>query len=785
MDPGIGSAPAGSVGESQGDGASESGMLDITDLMTECATELTMKEPFLCNKHSFLLQDAMAATQLMDRKMDSCEIPAKLAAPMSHTKKEYLFPRPAPESLSDPFVPLPWKDLSLAQTSIIVTHQLIRLQAMFSGASVGESIFTCLFAQRPLLMEMQQYFSNLCQNNDTAILDLDEELKMLAEKSSADPTVCAQFALFASSCCLLEIAQVFRSVVINADIYEEEDFVCNTHDLLFFAQDKITLRRHLDCVVETLKEMGDGVHVQRLRLALTFLNGLHFFLSSMGKLKRENIAATIESMSVLAKSLKTGLESIAQLVEVEGKAIMPSDEEDALVAQVFDSYVNRAEFGNTPVRKVSFLSPKESLSKLATVMDELDWSVCGLLTHGTSLAKIDRLLRRCSSVNILSRSLIVLNLYFDDLLLGQHQLQSLIVIQMQQLEHVPVELLQAPYAIAFLNRLAKPIYDTLKLNLSSRHRQRAYIEAALLREWTALQGDANIVDIQYRQEKNLDNNTPPFFGHYVLAVLLRLMDQHLTCGIEVGLFHGHDEICASFWYRDFLLAAVAQNLSLMRRGKEFYQKMATDAEKPPEPVQSRAKGKKKNNRNRSSNSGNASNKAPIIKPTLEEVEDSLELKLVEGKRLMSKGIVRFVVAIRKAGFFKFPDYDFTSRQAIFENRFAVFASVRHPPALSYQDYLDGSDSTGVTVKDLCMAATEAFKSCRQLVEALLREIGQCSLPYAPVQEQEARSLLKVCVGNSVYVLKLLQLATSEDQPDKVRVDFDYDAHKEFCILKIS
>mmetsp|Transcript_18874 Transcript_18874/g.44101 ORF Transcript_18874/g.44101 Transcript_18874/m.44101 type:complete len:151 (-) Transcript_18874:1949-2401(-) len=125
-----------------------SDMVDITDLITSCASSLTMAEPFMCRKDSFLLQDAMAATQLMDRKMDSCELPAKVAAPMSNTKKEVLFPRPCPESLSDPFGPLPWSDLTLAQTSIIVTQQLVRLQAMFSGASVGESVFTCLYAQK-------------------------------------------------------------------------------------------------------------------------------------------------------------------------------------------------------------------------------------------------------------------------------------------------------------------------------------------------------------------------------------------------------------------------------------------------------------------------------------------------------------------------------------------------------------------------------------------------------------------------------------------------------------
>mmetsp|Transcript_18875 Transcript_18875/g.44104 ORF Transcript_18875/g.44104 Transcript_18875/m.44104 type:complete len:772 (-) Transcript_18875:85-2400(-) len=754
-----------------------SDMVDITDLITSCASSLTMAEPFMCRKDSFLLQDAMAATQLMDRKMDSCELPAKVAAPMSNTKKEVLFPRPCPESLSDPFGPLPWSDLTLAQTSIIVTQQLVRLQAMFSGASVGESVFTCLYAQKSILCEMEQYFEAMA-SSERGETSLQNRLTILKENISSSTCVCAQFALFTASCALIEITEVFRSIVINADIYEEEDFVSNTHDIPFFTHDKKILQRYLDIAVEILGQHEPGNNIKPLCISLTYLNGLLFFCSTMGKLRREDIVKTVDSMRNLTGTLATGLKSLQKLhdpSDIEYKPLLSQKEEEELVIQVFDSYVNRPLFGNTPVRKVSFLSTKESIGKLTEITSELDFSVCGLLAHGSSMARIERMLRRFSSLNVLSRSLIVLNLFFDELLLGQHALQPLIVSHMRQWEHVPADLIQDPHALAFLSRLAKPVYDILKLQASSRNRQRAYMEASMLREWTSLQNEANLVDVNYRREHSLDNSTPPYFGHYVLAVLLRLMDQHLSCGIEVGLFCGHDEICSAFWYRDFLLAALNQNLNLMRRGREMYKALVA-----AKPTETKGKGGKKRN-SKSSKANGTAGKAK--QRTLEELEDALELQVLEAKRMLCRGIVRFIVAVRQAGYFEIPDYEFTSRQTIFENRFSVFESIRHPPPLTFQDYLEGSDGSNISVEEMCQSATEVFKTCRALIESVLNDIGSVNATFAPVQEMEARSLLRVCVGNSVYLMKLNQLAAGGDTGKQVKFEFDFEAHKEFCIVK--
>ena len=59
-----------------------------------------------------------------------------------------------------------------------------------------------------------------------------------------------------------------------------------------------------------------------------------------------------------------------------------------------------------------------------------------------------------------------------------------VVLQhMKQLQHMPETLVKNEHAVVFLNRLAKPVYDLLKLRASNRNRQRIYIEAVMFQDY--------------------------------------------------------------------------------------------------------------------------------------------------------------------------------------------------------------------------------------------------------------------------------------------------------------
>ena len=145
------------------------------------------------------------------------------------------------------------------------------------------------------------------------------------------------------------------------------------------------------------------------------------------------------------------------LVGLDGR-LQPFNEEpelNALLSASFDPFVNRRLLGNAPVRKACFRRPSDVMTSVSEVADELDWGVCNVILHGNTFGRITRMLennslRGCGGVvppkkddesssskdglqietpvgmNILSRSLVVLNLYFDDKLLGQYDFTQIL-----------------------------------------------------------------------------------------------------------------------------------------------------------------------------------------------------------------------------------------------------------------------------------------------------------------------------------------------------------------------
>lgn len=449
----------------------------------------------------------------------------------------------------------------------------------------------------------------------------------------------------------------------------------------------------------------------------------------------------------------------------------------ATLHQSFDSYVNRPLVGNAPVRKVFFRDRKEAISMLRTIAFELEWAVCDFVLQGSSLGRIQRMLDRLTrnNANILSRSLIILNLYFDEKILGQYPIRQLILGHMRQWTYIPESLIANEHSQSFLSRLAKPIYDTLKLRTLNKNRQRAYIEVVMLPDWTSLQNEANLVDMHFRQLNNLDSNTPPHFSQYVLTLVIRLMERYVTSGIEQGLFYSHDELSHAYWYRDFLLSALMNNLSLMKQAK------AVAADNSKQMVRNHSKGgrgKKKNQKHKAN--GNVE-----VKVTPEDKEDDQELTVLGLKRNLCRGTIRFLAALRQAGILKESVYEFTSVERIFVERFQAFNVIRQPPPLTFQHYADGSDFSRVQPSDLLKTTTEWFQSCKKTVEQLLSSSTSINSVYSAMPEAELRLLLKICVGNSVYLMKLRQVVQNEESESRASVDTDFSVHDQFCMIKLS
>ena len=261
----------------------EDELVDITHIVEEGAASMTLADPFLCNPLTFSLHDAMAASQLADRKMDCCEIPLPLIAPygteIADQKDRLIFPRPAPTGLDGTFTPLKWETLTPADSTFVALGILVRLQSLLGGASVGESTFTCLYAHSPVLRDMRD---RLFPDPDRSLSQRMERL-MTAKELPPEGTP-AQIVVFASALALVETTEIVRSIIQNADIYEEEDFVANTNDIPFYTEGKdVNSLRVLEMALDATKQIPESEAdlAEAIGMMLGFQSGFLATISSM------------------------------------------------------------------------------------------------------------------------------------------------------------------------------------------------------------------------------------------------------------------------------------------------------------------------------------------------------------------------------------------------------------------------------------------------------------------------------------------------------------------------
>ena len=197
------------------------------------------------------------------------------------------------------------------------------------------------------------------------------------------------------------------------------------------------------------------------------------------------------------------------------------------------------------------------------------------------------------------------------------------------------------------------------------------------------------------------------------------------------------------------------------------------------------RGKKKHSKNKQNGKQNKL-EVPL---SPEDVEDNYELKILSLKRNLCRKTIQFLAALVQAGILNAKSFEFTSLERIFDKRFEIFQSIRQPPPLSYAHYLEGNDFSRVPALDLIQSVSEGFQYCRAAIDQILKDSWSPSPPkleakYAFMAEAELRSLLKVCIGNSVYVQKLRQLVEA-GEASSANVTFDFDSHCEFCIIKVT
>ena len=779
-------------------------MADISLILEDTASLLDFESSMLHTK-TFTLQDSMAALEIMDEKMDCCEVLSRKESTTtphreaesegkdkSHEKKNErkIFPRPAPTGLDDEVDPLPWNELTMEDAVFIITENLIRLESFLTdGSSIVESTFTCLYAHKSIMenMKIELEPSSLTE-------------QMQAIMTTTKKGTLPQHIVYASTLMLIELTELFREVILNADIYEEEDFTVSTYNFKLFddrdnasvmkvGQDVLDMMK-IEVSLEDQHSKASPEVLKCIDLVLNFELDLISVITSMTRLSGKFIRQEIQNSQAIIKSAVENTSQISALIKELKKEQKESTR--IIIKRAFDSNVNRPLVGNAPLRKITFKEADESISILKNIVSELDQIVCNILLKANTLGRIRYMMREVSarSANILARSLLVLNLYFDDKIFGQYLLPDLIASHLKQLSGIPAQAISnTTGARAFLNRLCKPVYDTLKVLALNQNRQRSYIDV-MLADWSALREEAYIVDMTYHQEIRETQDLQPYFSLYVLVVTIELMDNFASLGVKLKLICNEEELGVTYWYRDFLTSSLLSQMNSMRQGKnaakllessERMRKVNSDNNHSSKKPHKAGKKKGKSKKNTSQNNGGINAAGSIS--TTEDSEDDFDFMLFNVKRSLSRGLVRFFAAVRQAGIISEKQYEFTTNKRIFEKRFEVFSGIQQPPPLSYDDYIKGSDFSKVTQKDLLASTVDSFRLSKSIIDRLLAQIPLLDPDYLPAKEEELRELAKVCIGNSIYLQRLIQIIHDKEE-SRARIQIDTTTNSEFCTIMI-
>ena len=386
---------------------------------------------------------------------------------------------------------------------------------------------------------------------------------------------------------------------------------------------------------------------------------------------------------------------------------------------------------------------------------------------------------------------------------------------MMQLSAVPQAMIEI--SSAWLARLAKPLYNTLKALCLDRHRERTFTETVIFPAFSTLQHDAAGVDSLFQEAHGLDpNKTPAYATNYVIVQTLRLMERHVGLGIELGLYPHWYDLSQAFWYRDFLLTALVnvqnsiEKERMERKVLEFQVQFEHEEEERIAQLEQQstqkkgAGGKKKKGKKQKGpvsmpkTTSHAAIIEAISKISPELFEDRIHYTTTTLHRSLCRGMVRLIAAAKQSGVLKDPPPSvtiFTTHKMRFEKRFEDYCALPQPPHLSYDDYASGSDFSAVNNRDLIAAASDSFRSAKSAVDRLLEVIlpndtTTASITenrtnddlFIPIRRAEIMALAKVCVSNSLFLLKLETASNGQSQNEKASLAFN--AHTGYCTVSI-
>ncbi|ETM34217.1 hypothetical protein L914_18662 [Phytophthora nicotianae] len=802
---------------------------DVTQLMSAAAKELKVGQ--LVHEDDFKLFDSMSALELMDPKMDSGMLvngvpPQSISARLENgsVSLEFSSPRDVLATLDELFC---------CETGWL------------NGLPLAQSLLTSVYMHRDPLNALCAQLVTPLESLVSADADVRNVLNDNVGNSAKDSLLLVMCSMVLGT---LKTSDLVRDAALRADIYEEEDFspgngfdvgvlapisVEAIDTLLQVTQERleVLLSQHKASSSkksskkkqgkkssasatgnnETAAASGYELLYPNVRVGAMLCEAL----IRRVRLRRE-LLATYAGLGLAEGALnlqqaREGFHRAYELVQGMSTERLELDPECFSGKSFgFDPSISRLLLSGTPPRDVKMPSIDEALEQMKKVLEEMvvgcsppEWRCMEDLR--IFLVEFSR-----QQPTIVARSYVLLFLYADSKIYAKYNFMDWLSASMV-MNGVPSVLLSTQEGVLYSSRCIETVYESLKVYLHNRSRQRARIEY-LLDEWSILQAEATAVDERFTTEMNIPKAAyPRYFTAWSLEESVQLMLQYVVLGLELELY-SPSEFGTIYWYLDYLEGSRLQNLNVtwtfVEKMKEImptaHRHGSPATEKPkeenhvPSPAETssgksskKSKTKHKKHNNNTSNTEASEPARELADPT--KARFLREIKYTELLRSLMRAYFQLFNALEREGLVQAKTPAYSTFAIRFQHRFAAFQKLHYPAALTYEDFSQNSDFSPYEVELIYKSAEECFKTARSHAEALLSdEEGVNTIVtnggVGIVRGFELQSLLKVSISNCVRLAQRSQNAggkskkTTASKDSKNQMEFDFSIHPHFPVV---
>ncbi|RLN49770.1 hypothetical protein BBJ28_00014631 [Nothophytophthora sp. Chile5] len=722
----------------------------------------------------FNLFDSMSALELMDPKMDSGMLVN--GAP----------PQSIADRLADGRVPL---EFSSARDVLGTLDELFRCEAgWLNGLPLAQSLLTSVYMHRdPLNALVAQLLTPL---EDLMASEADVRAVLAANVGSS-----AKDSLLLVMCvmCLAtaKTGNMVRDAALRADIYEEEDFSPgNGFDLgalaplsvealelmLQVTQERLEVLLAQSKAASSSKKSSKKKHGKRGAVTAAANSESSATGSAAGyeplypnarvgsllceafmrriRLRRE-LLATYAGLGLAEGVLdlqqaREGFQRAQELTrELSTEQLELDPECFSGKALGFDPTISRLLLSGSPPRDVKVPSTDEALDVMKKVLAEM--TIACSPAEWTCMEDLRIFLTEFSKQqpNIVARSYVLLFLYADKKIYAKFNFMDWLSASMV-LNGVPSVLLSTQEGVLFSSRSIETVYESLKVFLHNRSRQRARIEY-LLEEWINL------------------NFTWTFMEK--MKQIMPSAHRHAPASTE----DSSDEATAT-------------------------------PSPPPAEAPSTKSSKKSKSKHKKHNGTSSVQSSEVVEPVREPIEPTKarflrEIQYTEMLRSLMRAFFQLASALEREGLVQVKPPMYSAFTIRFQHRFAAFQNIHYPAALTYEDFCKNSDFSPYDLELIYKSAEECFKVARTHGEALLTDAEgintmATSSGDVRVRGAEIAALLKVAVSNCVRLAQRSQSAvangsgrnkkpptsSSSTPAAKTHMEFDFSTHPHFPVV---